>query len=371
MHTDLCYPKQGNFAGLDNMWLNPLFEPDNMSLLNQGGTPDVDLTRINGSLMGPYPSPDIPESRTTVEDHVNNDGLVTSPESAIRQLAKINVALYECATKLPSMPGAGVDSVGIGAGKVQRSRKEREFAIDELFRLATEFIDVIKSLSGVECDTNTPSSSRSFSPSSAQRTLSLFINRQELSHTDREATKTGKERILWPFSHVDEATILMVMSCHSRLMETYLSIFHMMQACIEYSVVPQKDKGWVVVLPRIQVGSHASPPIHVDANSSLSPGTTVMYMLMVTLLSSQLCAQLIDVMGAGRWDRSSGGGGEDINTRHQPSGTLDEDPIDPVSGFKCRIADTMWDTAIERTNCLWQTIQDTKKLLHEHSLVIH
>jgi hypothetical protein len=372
IHADLCYPKQGNPAGLDNMyWLNPFFEPDNMSLLNQDGTPDFDLTRINGSLMGTYPSPDIPEPRTTVEDHVNNDRLVTSPESAIRQLANINVALYECATKLPSMPEAGVDSVGIGTSKVRRSQKETEFVIDEIFRLTAEFIDVIKSLSGVECDTNTPSSSSSVGPSSTPRTFSLFINRLKLSHTDQAAAQTRKERLSLSFSHVDEATMLMVMSCHSLLTETYLSIFYMMQACIQYSVVPQMDKGWVVVLPRIQVGSHASPPIQVDANSSLSPGTTAMYMLMVAILSSQLCAQLVDVMGAGRWDRSSGRGGEDIHPLHQPPGTVDKDPIDPVSGSKCTIADTMWDTAIERTNRLWQTIQDTKKLLHQYSLVIH
>jgi hypothetical protein len=350
MHPDLCYPMPGDLADMHNFWPDPFCEPGNANSLDQYSSLDVinqDQSRDT------FPSPD------TSDDHprVGNDGhLVTSPASTIRNLANLNIALYDCAAKLPSMPEAGVNTAGI-ASHGRSSRKRTIFAIDELFRLTSEFIDVIKYPSREACDTSTIPPTKDSKPSSTEA-LSLVAYNQHLSHAGPGVTATGSGR---SFSHVDEGTMLMIMSCHCRLTEIYLSIFQMMQACIEYSVAPQKEKNWAIVLPRLQVGSHAAPPMQVDANTSLSSTTSSMYMVMITMLSSQLCEKLADMMRVG--DEEISGGGRGIHLRGQGVGRGDEGPVSPSQYL-------FMTTVTDRTDRLRSTIDATKHLLQRFSLVV-
>jgi hypothetical protein len=54
--------------------------------------------------------------------------------------------------------------------------------------------------------------------------------------------------------NLEEATVFMVISCHCRIAEIYEKVFAMKQACIKYSLVPERGEGWAVVLPRIEIG---------------------------------------------------------------------------------------------------------------------
>ncbi|KAK3178682.1 hypothetical protein OEA41_000819 [Lepraria neglecta] len=342
---------QGESAIMQDMyWPSIFYEPRNANPLDYDGSAVSDLTPINENFMkhtSSLPSPGISDSYIRTEDHATSDRLAASPASAVRKLASLNVALYECAAQLPSTAKVGVSSAGIAGNSVRGSRKATLFAVDELFRLTTEFIDVMKCLSIVECETSATLSSMDPKQPGARSTESLVPYSQRLSHAGQPVTRTVMGPPSGSFSHMDEATMFMVVSYHCCLTEIYVSIFQMMQGCIEYSLAPQIDKDWAIILPQLQIGSIASPPVHVDINTPLSSATASMYMLMLTMLSSQLWEQLADVMRAGG----------DV-------------PTGSASASRCALADTMWDTVTGRTDRLSQTIDATKHLLQRCSGVV-
>lgn len=350
IHPELCCFIQGDSTNMQDMhWPGIYCESKNINPLDHGGSTNIDLTPINENIMShasSLPSPGISDSYIRIDDYDTNDGLGTSPTSAIRRLASLAVALYKCATKLPPRAKAGVGSASIASNGMRNSRKPAILAIDELFRLTTDFIDVMKYLSLVECDTSATLPSTNLKQPGTQSALPIAYS-QQLSHAGQPVARTGMGPQSSSFSHVDEATMFMVVSCHCRLTEIYVSIFQMMQACIEHSLVPQMGKDWAIILPQLQIGSVTSPPVQVDVNTPLLSATTSsMYMLMITMLSSQLWEQLANVIRVGG----------DIPTSSAP-----------VS--QSALADMMWEAVTDRTNRLSQTIDATKHLLRRYSVV--
>jgi hypothetical protein len=339
MYHDICYPMQGD---MQNLYLSsPYSEWGNMNWPDQYGPIDMDLTPLNQntmSLAGTLPPPRSPQPHGRAENHESDNRLLAYPKSTIRDLANLNVALYESGVKLPCMPEAGVRSAHRPSNGQNRSKKVSQFAIDEILNLTTEFIDIMKALS-MEYDMSGALSPNSQTPPNAEAVRSLVAYTQELSNADRRAS-TGQFR---GFSHVDEATMLIVMSCHCRLIDTYVCIFKMMQDCIAFSKTPKIEENTVIILPRLQFGTYASPPLQVDAHTSPPASITWMYMLVITMLSSPLCDQVAEVM---RWEdggQARGGG-------------VSRDPLLSSQG-------AMWEAMAAKTGQLSRTIGDTKRLL--------
>lgn len=199
-------------------------------------------------------------------------------------LANMSIALAELTTKLPS-----TSETPCARGEDRRhARREMPFIFDELFGHTTQFINLVKHLL-----------------------------------VDRELQ--------------NEATALMVGSCHSRLAETYGTIFSLIQRCIQHSL-PPVCLDWTVVLPQVQLGSLTSNAMRVDAQTQLSPGKTTMYMLMITVFSSQLWTQLIEV----------------VRGQH---------PMPVVASGATSLAHTVWTEMVDRVDGLLQTIERTQSLL--------
>ena len=311
---------------LDNLYTNLSCESEVTNSLTQSGSPKMDL--INQRQIHALFPPADSDNCLRVDNLDFNDHLEVSPGAVIRKLANLNVALYECSVNLPSMPKAGVNPAeNISRGS--ESQKTKFFAIDELFSLTSEFIDLIKYFSFYTRDIQS-------SRDQSTQTLPEMRYMQQLSHSSQSTAAPSLS-----FSHVDEGTALMIMSCHCRLTETYRSIFHMMQACIESSTVPQIDKDAAIIFPRLQVGYHAAPQVKVDVNTALEPGTSRMYMLLVTMVAGQLCEKLTDVMTV----RS-------------------EIPTESASASQRLFAATV----TERTDLLERDIDATKHLLQRFSL---
>ncbi|KUJ06447.1 uncharacterized protein LY89DRAFT_743775 [Mollisia scopiformis] len=216
-----------------------------------------------------------------------DDPLAPTPPSMVQLLANLDVALYECSLRLPSPLKPGINSVGVGMGK------SKMFALEELFRLTTDFLAVLTSLAHEGDELNVSTSSTTQTESNADSMLPFFAYSQRFSKITNSA---GMEESTRHLSSLDEPMIFMLMSCHSRLTEIYASLFQMMRACIEHSITPRRDKDWAVILPQLQVGSIASPPVQVDIDNPVTPATSSMYMLMITMLSSQVWHQLANKM---------------------------------------------------------------------------
>jgi hypothetical protein len=116
----------------------------------------------------------------------------------------------------------------------------------------------------------------------------------------------------------------------------------MMQMCLEHSLIPQMGSSWLVILPRVQVGPVELPSLQVgDQTPVSSKATSSMYMMTVTMLFSRLWTQLAN------------------NLRERVG-------ANPNTGIaqNSSLADTMWDTALDKTNQLIQTIDSIKSQLH-------
>jgi hypothetical protein len=252
--------------------------------------------------------------------------------STVHRLASLDVAIHECGLKMPFPINVGSDSTAT------RTRNSTLFALDELFRLTTEFLDILTSLCDVASPLNLMPCSTIPLESNTESVPPLFRYSQRLSETVQSA---GLEESNIPFPLSDEASIFMVFSCHGRLTEIYVCLFVMMQACIEHSLLPRRAKDWAIVLPQLRVGSVALPPVYVDVDTPVSSATSSMYMLMITMLSSQLWARLADMMRVG-------------------------DATSVRMGSRFLLMETVWDSVTAKNNCILQTIETTRYLLQRH-----
>jgi hypothetical protein len=357
MYTELCSPMQGNSCiPQDTCWPDPFLDSRGVSLRNLDSSNNLGLTTINDNVMdlqsSTFPA-DIPDSyltSTRTGDHENNDRSSLAPKSFVRKLASLNIALHECSEKLPTMAtivtGREIPS-GHSNDTMHGSRKTTFFVIDELFRLTSEFIDVMKCFPVSECETGTTPSSTDPCPADSASTISLTSCGEQMSHSSLQMTRTTRSPPSRSFSHMGEATMFMVVSCHCRITELYSSVFELMQACIEHKLPPRIDKHWAVILPNLQFGSVTTPPVQVDIDSPLSPSNSSMYMLMFTMLSSQLWEQLVEVMRAG---------------------CAGEVSTSPGSLSRSTLVDTMWDRVTEKNNDLSRIIDSTRHLLQRYSV---
>ncbi|KAI0553485.1 hypothetical protein F4679DRAFT_473700 [Xylaria curta] len=250
-----------------------------------------------------------------------------SPESGrlltsiFGRLTDLSIALHDCAGKLPSIKTPHTESA------VDSRREGALLALDEVFRVTNEFINVMKD------------------PYSTQDQQE-FITEPTLQLVNVEAPhEPGISYNMQPFSQLDEATMLLFFSCHCRLVEIYSSVFQAMRQCLEGSnAAPRSRAG--VILPQLQVGGSggiSSPALRVDFNGPLLPPATVsMYMTLITTLSSQLWAQVADNLRRGR------SYGDSNNEAHIPH---------------LGMAGPTWGLAMERTGNMERTIELVKRML--------
>ncbi|KAK3681568.1 hypothetical protein B0T22DRAFT_472474 [Podospora appendiculata] len=164
------------------------------------------------------------------------------PTQCIRQLAELNVKLYEHAEILPAVTMDPNGQLPTSDGRL--------FPIDETFIVTQAFIDVV----------------------------------------DRLYPRIGRISNFVP----DHATVLLLLSCANRVFDIYQIIVGHMKACIAHRITPVTTDGRAVSLPKIHIGRYAPP----------SPAAITMHMLMVILMASNLFDQLQDVLGV--WWHSPG-----------------------------------------------------------------
>ncbi|ERF72390.1 hypothetical protein EPUS_07552 [Endocarpon pusillum Z07020] len=132
--------------------------------------------------------------------HDDNDSAVDSATflaTAIRELASLNVTLYEHAAKIPSLPMADANSPEKASGGARSSQRTTLFAIDETFHPIEKLIDGVNLFS--HAATNTPArSSTSTKPLDTDQGmmichLPLAPNRLDGFTYNLQSTRRGDE----------------------------------------------------------------------------------------------------------------------------------------------------------------------------------
>ncbi|KAL4778215.1 hypothetical protein BJX76DRAFT_343830 [Aspergillus varians] len=200
------------------------------------------------------------------------------------QLANLNIALYDLTETLPST----VDDMDVATHTQTRNTP---FEFDQLFHLTTQLTNIIQQ------------------------------------------------------SPDEEATTLMLASCYSRLAELYLTVFSLIQRCIQHSLGPPRPRpNWAIILPKVQLSSLSSPATRIAAETPAIPiAKSYMYMSMIIVFSGELWVQLGDAVRMQQFQVNEMRLGKEMK------------PLER----------SLWAEMAERNGSLLQSIERTKCLLGE------
>ncbi|OAA68484.1 Zn(2)-C6 fungal-type DNA-binding domain protein [Niveomyces insectorum RCEF 264] len=228
-------------------------------------------------------------STDTNLSHVSDQGRYHGPSFAVQRLATLQVDVCGCLASFPSVDNARDGAITVNTTS---SRPETQFSFDELFRLTTDFVEIMEAVNAARLGPG----------STLERLLSATKNLHNNHEFDLLCPAPGNcptdppirdenslAASLQHSSHVDEATMWMIASCHCTLTQLYSAVFRRMQTCLEHSRGPRPGHRWNIVLPQVHVGSLVLPPLQVGYKSpATSKATSSMYMVMITALSTQL-----------------------------------------------------------------------------------
>ncbi|KAI0143012.1 hypothetical protein GGR57DRAFT_370211 [Xylariaceae sp. FL1272] len=250
--------------------------------------------------------------------------------SMIGKLAELNLSIYKCAKKLPS-----VNSIPPNATPRSGSSSPRTFqlfVLDDLFHLSEELIDAMSSLTLKPLE----------GPAASTETVHGSLNTASAESQNIDAF--GLLQLSKSMSHLDYTTSIVVLSCHYQLVDIYTSLFHLIQLCSQNCLrlpVLSPDSG--VLLPRIHMGGSVScPPVRVDVHTPLPPATVTTYINVITMASSRLWTRLAESMTTGFLQVMK-----------------EELALDSES---CALS-ASWNTAFNTTSNLSNTIEATKQML--------
>ncbi|KAI1133092.1 hypothetical protein F5Y10DRAFT_229360 [Nemania abortiva] len=347
LDSDLIFPTPVDLAGMlatDPSQLGSLAEPLSLHALGYDGdgvTPHAThIHRHAEGQAGGNCSLDLLTPYQLLGHH--NDlggGMGGSFPCTTRRLTSLNMALYECASKLPSIKLGSVDVANGPCSMNHRARKTALLALDEVFNGTNEFINVMKDLlpttGGHGIPTLTVTRATPNPLGHSLRALPEPVLEPEVSPPPID-----------PLPQFDEATRLLFLSCHCRLIEIYESIFQAMQRCIAGSREASHSTAGII-LPQLQVGGLggvSSPALRVDFEGPrLPPATISMYMVLITTTSAQLWTQVGEAL---RWGRGYRGSGNQASTVHA------EEIVGPA-----------WDVAMKKTDSMSRTIEVVQYLL--------
>jgi Fungal Zn(2)-Cys(6) binuclear cluster domain len=209
----------------------------------------------------------------------------------VRQLAELNIGLYDHAAALPPKTTNSTNN----ASKKAPTKGGKRFAIDQTFHLTQTLIDILSRL---------------------------------YPHTSNDITFSPKDNL--PQSQPDQGTILLILSCYNRVMDIYEVIFHHMQGCIRHSITPTMTDGQTITLPPVRIGSFAPSDTSAIA----------IQMMLIIMLASRLFDQLQDVVGVSVGEGANGNSGEMARTHPDFSDTARTHMWNRASGMSKQIMST-------------------------------
>lgn len=312
-----------------------------------------------------------------------NEGRQTSKgeyEQAIWELGVLNTALFEHASKLPSYTlAAGSETPALtprttGFAALKPSNAAKVYIIEEMFTLTKSFIEVMRKLLSM---VNQPSDS--FPLPDYEFLEHDHLRSQEPLGGYMPESQVSRNEAQPKFLSLDDAAVLLILSCYCRIVDVHKSVFEKIQACLQSRSKWVLDENSSVELPHLHIGSYSPSAIDADARSSASVdrtsfvpfSTAAMYMMMIVMLSEDLHSQLRDVMLSGLGIENpcdsiasscEGGQAMDFQADEQTGAASASPP-------QHELADTVKRTVSRRTERLAKSLDETKKMLQQNAFV--
>lgn len=142
--------------------------------------------------------------------------------ATIRELSELNVDLYAHEATVPRPPASLDEPI---------SWKNKDFAIDRTFHLSQRLIEIVN------------------------KRYPRYLETARMQTPEGTPERTSESSPSGP--PLDQGSCLLVLSCYTRLIETYDRIFANMQGCLDRSSVTARED--YVNMPSVQVGSFSLP----------------------------------------------------------------------------------------------------------------
>ncbi|KAL2837714.1 hypothetical protein BJY01DRAFT_41156 [Aspergillus pseudoustus] len=175
------------------------------------------------------------------------------PLATIRELSQLNIDLYSHQASVPIPPASLEEPI---------TWKDKDFAIDRTFALSQRLIKLVN----------------------GQYPRYLETARGQTVESTLASTA--------PEPQIDQGSCLLILSCYTRLIETYDRIFANMQGCLDRSSVTAPED--YVSMPNVQIGSFSLPH-----SSSLQ-------IVLILQLARELLNRMGEVIRAVQPDKKAG-----------------------------------------------------------------
>ncbi|KAH6664964.1 hypothetical protein B0J14DRAFT_240081 [Halenospora varia] len=268
--TDCSFPQdidpQNNFADLDMSADNPLLTLgfDNLAspswqLPKDTGAPQLheDTTQIRSQYLSG-------NCQSVYGLHVpahslggwNTANLPESTSDLIRRLSELGTKLYENAERMP--PQMIHDPSFDG----KNSERYNDYSLDDLLNLTQDLIDLypvfLNTFFGPQ---NSQPSSESTPSSESEEFLRPFINSSNITQGQGVCRPSAQNNPMAKPAP-DHSSILLIFSCHLRLINIWSNMFQHMNMCFRQKGVAltEAQKKLSLPAPKLKVGSYVPPP---------------------------------------------------------------------------------------------------------------
>lgn len=176
-----------------------------------------------------------------------------SVNECIRRLSELSISLFEYSTTIPPLaihdPVPQTDDYQ--ATMDSRAKDYSNYTADETFRVTQELIDIYPLF--IELFTRRKvfhSSKSSHVPMSPQQPVE---SEQGVEYLGPVAPPLSNPL------HLDHSAILLVLSCHLRLIDIYEQLFKHMKVCIDLKGVGHTQQQGTFTAPRLRIGNYVPP----------------------------------------------------------------------------------------------------------------
>ena len=236
------------------------------------------------------PTDGISPSVSVEEDVVGVDATYNTAASCVQRLAQLSARLYEHAGTVPSQSIFNDERTTGNVNSTNKGIGSDEYSVDETYHLTQSLIDLYPILTSTAIRNN------------LRRPTCLPINQQhisssltleisgDISESGNAMTKDDQHRaqsVLSKCSAFDDASILLILSCHHRILDIWEKIFALMQTCIEHSAVSKSHDGQPVTVATLKIGSF------VLSTAAVVP----MHISLITRFASQLLNYVCELVG--------------------------------------------------------------------------
>jgi hypothetical protein len=196
----------------------------------------------------------------SIHDHLSFESLDSHSESdCIRKLSQLSTDLFEHSNTIPPMtiydpPPADMGDDGVYQG-TQGCQDYSKYRVDETLRLTQNLIDMYPAFLSAFLPHLTSQSSNASSTWSSDRMSNT--NFETAQHPSASSTTSSYKRAI---QSLDHSAILLILSCHLRLISIYEALFQHMKICFGERGVVKPPQQATLAVPQLKIGDFAPPP---------------------------------------------------------------------------------------------------------------